>query len=408
MTALVVMTLFAASPAEADTHPSVEMETTADPVAQTSEWGKVVGSILGTKGEPVPMARAWLYRYEGGQAVEWWNDWDSDFSFDYLPPGIYTAEFTGTGFLTEWWDDQPEATATMFEVRAGETVTLDARLTLGGVISGYVEDEHGNDMRGGYVDFWRKTDTGWTYGGGADVDVNYKKIGLPAGQYALAIRGDYRYLDVRAYAGEWSNDQPDRSSADLVNVAEGAQVRLGVTRLADAEPTLSTPEIWGEAVVGSKLLAAVSKMGSVSYAFQWLANGEPIPGATDEWMTLTADLLGKRISVRFSGWTTQFPPVIRTSEATSPVVYATLEAAKPIITGVPLVGSTLRAEPGSWPTGTTFEYAWFADGKSLDSATSETMTLSSNLLGKRITVRVTGSKTDHLPVLGSLRPRPIS
>ncbi len=53
----------------------------------------------------------------------------------------------------------------------------------------------------------------------------------------------------------------------------------------------------------------------------------------------------------------------------------------------------LPAQPGSWTAGTKFTYQWFADGKAIKGATKRVFTPTSRQKGKRITVRVIGSKT---------------
>lgn len=76
--------------------------------------------------------------------------------------------------------------------------------------------------------------------------------------------------------------------------------------------------------------------------------------------------------------------------------YACLIAAIPRISGTAKVGSTLTASPGGWTPGTTFTYQWFADGAALTGGS--TLALTAAQQGKRITVRVTGSKPGFVPV----------
>jgi hypothetical protein len=63
------------------------------------------------------------------------------------------------------------------------------------------------------------------------------------------------------------------------------------------------------------------------------------------------------------------------------------------VTGSLTVGSTLRAQTGTWNTdGITFTYQWRRDGRSVD-ATGPTYTTTSKDVGHRLTVTVTGKKT---------------
>ncbi|WP_049897638.1 hypothetical protein [Nesterenkonia massiliensis] len=61
------------------------------------------------------------------------------------------------------------------------------------------------------------------------------------------------------------------------------------------------------------------------------------------------------------------------------------------MTGVAVVGSTLTARPGSWTSGARLSYQWLSDGKTIQGATSSTYKVSSGQVGKRISVRVTGT-----------------
>jgi len=74
-----------------------------------------------------------------------------------------------------------------------------------------------------------------------------------------------------------------------------------------------------------------------------------------------------------------------------------LTAAIPVIRGTAKVGKTLTAEPGTWEAGVTLGYEWFAGGTKIAGATSRTLVLKAAQRGKRITVRVTGSKSGYEP-----------
>lgn len=75
-----------------------------------------------------------------------------------------------------------------------------------------------------------------------------------------------------------------------------------------------------------------------------------------------------------------------------------LTSSRPRIKGKAVVGHTLKARRGTWTTGTTFAYRWFADGKRIKHRTARTLTLAKAQRGHRITVRVTGSKPGYTTV----------
>lgn len=74
-------------------------------------------------------------------------------------------------------------------------------------------------------------------------------------------------------------------------------------------------------------------------------------------------------------------------------------SATPSITGTPAVGEELTATPGEWRTeDVSLTYQWLADGNRITGATSPGYVLTAAELGKRIKVRVTGSKTGYSAV----------
>jgi hypothetical protein len=82
----------------------------------------------------------------------------------------------------------------------------------------------------------------------------------------------------------------------------------------------------------------------------------------------------------------------------------TLKAATPKITGTPKVGDTLKVSTGSWTPGTKFTFQWLANGKSISKATKSSLKLTSAQKGKKISVRVTGSKTGFNSVTKTSAP----
>jgi hypothetical protein len=69
-----------------------------------------------------------------------------------------------------------------------------------------------------------------------------------------------------------------------------------------------------------------------------------------------------------------------------------LRSARPVINGLPRVGRTLVARHGHWTKGTTFAYRWYAGSQVIRHQTSATLDLTKASKGRRISVRVTGTK----------------
>jgi hypothetical protein len=59
------------------------------------------------------------------------------------------------------------------------------------------------------------------------------------------------------------------------------------------------------------------------------------------------------------------------------------------------VGRTLTARPGTWTAGTSFAYAWFADGVAIKGQTAKKLVLTRAMKGKRVTVKVTGTRPGY-------------
>ena len=130
-----------------------------------------------------------------------------------------------------------------------------------------------------------------------------------------------------------------------------------------------------------------------SYTYQWLNNGVAIAGATSARFVPPASLVGHNLKVRVVG-TNGGTPTSLLSVA-SKYAPGTLTGATPTISGTTRVGRTLTAVPGTWTAGTTRRYQWYAASTAIRSATSSTFKLTTAQKGKRVWVRVTGTKPGY-------------
>lgn len=167
--------------------------------------------------------------------------------------------------------------------------------------------------------------------------------------------------------------------------------------LIDPLTATPTPKISGTARVGSKLTAKPGSWGPapVTLKYQWLRNGKAIKGATKSTYTLKAADRARKISVRVAGLKSGYTGASKTSAATKTVAAGRFKAAKPKIVGVKKVGKTLRVKPGSWSPKAKMNYRWLRNGKAIKGATKSTYRLTSKDRGKRISVRVVGSKSGY-------------
>lgn len=182
----------------------------------------------------------------------------------------------------------------------------------------------------------------------------------------------------------------------VVNVeVSSAEDTIGSARSTNTlrVATATRPGITGITRTGSILIANVgSWTPGVQLQAQWLANGQPIAGATDRTVRLTRAQSGAAISVRITGTAAGYPTLSRVSHATPRRV---MDWTTPTVSGTAAVGNTLTAQPGTWTSGTTLSYQWLADGSALSGATGPTLTLGTAHRDRAISVRVTGSKAGH-------------
>jgi hypothetical protein len=75
-----------------------------------------------------------------------------------------------------------------------------------------------------------------------------------------------------------------------------------------------------------------------------------------------------------------------------------LQSVKPKVKGTVRVGKKLSVTVGKWTAGTKYSYRWLADGKAIKSATKATLKVGKGLVGKKITVRVTGKLSGYKSV----------
>ncbi|MGN7967907.1 hypothetical protein [Microbacterium sp. 22296] len=164
--------------------------------------------------------------------------------------------------------------------------------------------------------------------------------------------------------------------------------------------TSATPTISGAPAVGTTVTAVPGAWGPspVTLTYQWLRGGASISGATSASYTPVAADAGTRLSVTVTGTKSGYTAKAATSTSTV-VANGTLTGATPTITGTTKVGSTLTAKAGTWaPAPVTLSHQWLRNGVAISGATSSTYKLTSADKGKRISVRVTGTKAGYTPL----------
>ncbi|RIJ51342.1 hypothetical protein DZG00_09275 [Clavibacter lycopersici] len=174
---------------------------------------------------------------------------------------------------------------------------------------------------------------------------------------------------------------------------------IGSTGSAPGSAALTStppPAILGRPSVGTTLAVRTGlwQPAPVRLAYQWYADGQPIPGATGGTFALSYDQIGARITVAVRGARDGYVSVTRTSAPTPRVPQPVITVGSPFVTGVAAVGRTVTARTGSWrPAPVTFAYAWLRDGRPIPGATASTYAITEDDRGRLLSVRVTGAYT---------------
>ncbi|GAA2243921.1 hypothetical protein GCM10010413_53730 [Promicromonospora sukumoe] len=175
-------------------------------------------------------------------------------------------------------------------------------------------------------------------------------------------------LDVLA-AYELAQDEA--FEATTVPVVSGAEYKVG-------KPLTVTVDAWSPAA---------------TFALQWRRDGKMISGATKSTYTPTGADAGKTLTVSVLGSADGRIPTSTESAETSVIAVGDPTASTPKISGTPRVGVPLRALAGSWTSGTRFAYQWYANGTAISGATGFSFTPTASQRGKKLTVRLVGSRT---------------
>lgn len=159
----------------------------------------------------------------------------------------------------------------------------------------------------------------------------------------------------------------------------------------------AVPVITGSAKVGVKLTVKPgSWTAGTRLSYQWYAAGKALSGATASTYIPASSVVGKSLTVRVAGNLGGYTTLARASKVTANVLYGTLTAPTPKVSGSARIGNTLTATAGSWTTGTSLRYQWLLNGTPIAGATKPSLAISSvSWKGKALSVTVTGTKSGY-------------
>lgn len=204
-------------------------------------------------------------------------------------------------------------------------------------------------------------------------------------------------------------------NAYVVDKAAGNKVwKISVVEAPEPEPVAPVasvnPSITGTPVVGGTLTAKPGTwtVAGLTFGYQWLRDGAAISGATKNTYQVASADAGKSLQVRVTASKTGLP----NGTATSAAVKAGNKLTKtptPTISGPAKVGKTLKVKAGSWkPSKVTLTYQWLRDGAPIAKATKTSYKLTKADAGRKISVRVTGSKTGYVSVTKTSKAKSVA
>jgi surface antigen len=206
---------------------------------------------------------------------------------------------------------------------------------------------------------------------------------------------EYNYLDRGGY-----DTRMIGSSSD---VWPSAFIHIGDISIRNE----TSPAITGTPQVGTRLTATRGtwKPAGATFAYQWLAGGTPISGATHKTFTARADQLAKAIQVQVTATKPGLKPATALSPRTGQVKRGVFTMSQgPVVVGTPQVGLQLSASPGTWTPKGAYSYQWFAGGDSVRGATASVFTPTAPKLGMPIRVRVTVKRPGYRTAVRSSEP----
>lgn len=342
------------------------------------------------------------------------SDLEGRFRFERLCAGRYRLSFDDP---LEYWSDAGDlAAADDIEVPPGGDVTVSATLDPGATITGRVL------LPGGVPAGWlsvgayrRGSDGSWegVRGSGADDDGSFAITELPPGTYRLRF-GTQVWDDAdQPIAREYWEDSARIEGATDVEVSS----RTAVVDIGDAHVSPGA-ELYGvvrEALGDTFGLATVvlyrhdggswklldrqeSILRNGEYGFLGLEPGRYRLGVVDTFRQEHAPEFWPGTH----SWASAQDLVLEPNQIENVDLNMDLTVrnmAAPVLLGKPRVGRNLRLRAGPWsPYRLRLEYRWLANGKPIRGAHGTTYRPRARDVGKRLSVRVTGSFPHYVPL----------
>lgn len=327
-----------------------------DPAAHVQIEGSAWMRDMTMELVPVEFASDPLYRAET-LSVEFHDSDDkvTRFIAEDISPGKYflriVRAYKGSGARNLFYS-APGATAPyVFTIPEGVTTFnpgIRWVLPEPGVISGTVRAaETSAPLTATRIDTYQWKGERWNKVSSTSDWGHYKLESLAPGKYTLGFSNPYIFDDLYEVRDQFLEAFPSPSTYPYCAQFLGGKDALDGVTVLDVKPGQETkaPDVYlrkcenqkiaagdvrisGDAVAGKTLtvIPGTWQPDMVQLDYQWLADGQPIAGATAKELSLTESLVGKKISVKVTGSRPQFadasaqsPEVtVRSADTTTP------------------------------------------------------------------------------------------
>ncbi|MDM4764432.1 sialate O-acetylesterase, partial [Galbitalea sp. SE-J8] len=198
------------------------------------------------------------------------------------------------------------------------------------------------------------------------------------------------------------------TSAGLVSSYSSAPAKIVAPASFSAT---AAPVASGAAVVGGTLGVSDGEysVSGVSVAFQWLAGGSPIAGATGSSLEVTPDLAGAAVSARVTASRAGYADVVTTTTPVTVAAGSFAVTGVPVVSGAAVVGGSLSVSDGSYSVaGVSVGFQWLAGGSPIAGATGSSLEVTPDLAGAAVSARVTASRAGYADVVTTTTPVTVS
>ncbi|WP_262967269.1 DUF4347 domain-containing protein, partial [Methylobacter psychrophilus] len=227
----------------------------------------------------------------------------------------------------------------------------------------------------------------WLADGTAITGATAATLTLTQAQVGKVITVKAAYTDLQGTAESVSS----LATANVANVNDAPTGTVTITGTATQNQTLTA----------TNTLADIDGLGTIAY--QWLANGTAISGATSSTLALAQAQVGKTITVKAA-----YTDLLGTAENVSSIATGAVINANDAPIGTVTITGTATQNQILTATNTladvdglgTIAYQWLANGTAITGATASTLTLSQAQVGKTITVQA--GYTDMLGTVESV------